>query len=436
MMPCSGVNLNMQWPDITEELSNTPDPCSGDLGGANYNNAFQINSAQGEIYRGNIGNFGTTCGLTDYGDLPSNYPQARATNDGYCDGPIALNSNIPPDGIPNGPTTAVWAGARIDGENIQAFSNSANGDNNTDFNDEDGLTPPATPLNYGFTYNFGVTVNSITPRTVHYGLWFDWNNDGAFDALDVDGNGVRAFYSGAVPTMSPATVQVPVKTPQNTGGISFNAYKIRLIVSDAPLAVGMSGATIAFGEIEDYLAPAEILPVTFGDVNAVAKNCTINVTFDYLTQQNNKEFRIEYSTTGTNWKELAILPNVGNISSQHYSFVHASPVSGANYYRVKQIDFDGNSTYSKIASATSTCEGKNRIVSYPNPVRESLTVVLPLTIGKSQLKITDAAGKTVSNTTTQNAFNTINTQMLATGMYMLQVVNAEKIIYTTKFVKE
>ncbi|MES2776091.1 MAG: T9SS type A sorting domain-containing protein [Bacteroidota bacterium] len=394
------------------------------IAGSDYKSTI-VNQNNVEQFASSYNNTGTICGISDFGDLASTWPQAKAVNLTACNG-----TN---DGTPETPAGAVWAGAIVDGEASQAFSATATGDDSNGLSDEDGLVGPAQPVAPGYTYNYAVTLNSNQSlKQVFYGMWFDYNNNGSFTD-DVDGNGLPAFYSGSALTGSPVTVQVPVRTPQ----IAPNPlFKVRLIVSDVAVTSTMFGATIANGEIEDYQAPALILPVSFGSVTATAKNCNIYLAFDYLTQQNNKEFRIEYSTNGTNWMELALLPNTGNLSSQSFSYVHTSPVAGVNYYRIKQVDKDGNFSYSKTVNATSTCDGRTRIVSYPNPVSTSLTVVLPLTIGKSQLRITDAAGKLISSTTTQNSFNTINTQMLASGMYMLQVVNANKIVYSTKFVKE
>ena len=422
-IPCSGANLTMQWPNFAAEGTNTPDPCSGDLGGANFNNAFQslINN---NSYRGNLTNLGTACTAGfDFGDLTSLWGAPKAT---------VISPDCNADGVPDGTNGAVWAGARVDTEAAQFFTSDGTGDNSNGSNDEDGITFPTGPIAPGFTYNYNLTLNSNqTSKTVFYGMWFDWNNDGNFNN-DVDGNGNPAFYSGSGVTASPVVVPVPVKTP----GAPSSAFKVRLIVSDVAVTSSAFAATILNGEIEDYQAAATILPVAFGNITAEAKNCNVYLAFDYLSQQNNKEFRVEYSVNGTNWQELATLPNTGNLGSKSYSYVHANPVAGANYYRIKQVDVNGSFSYSKTVSTNSTCEGRIRIVSYPNPVHATLTVVLPLNLGKSQLRVMDAAGKMISNITTQNQFNTINTGMLASGLYLLEVVNGNKIVYSTKFVKE
>ncbi len=397
-----------------------------------FNNYFVLNNSSDDFYLDNVSNASPSCLQYDFGDLTSLWGSPKA-------GMISPDCNA--DGIPDNTILgAVWAGNIIDAETVQKFSSQttlANGDNVDGLNDEDGLTVPSTPLNLGTSYTFNVRLNSNqTGKQVFYGLWFDWNNDGNFNNDNATGTG-PAFYSGNGTTSSPVDLPVVVLTPSaggNGAGQANPNYKIRLIASDVAVTSGMFSGTFNNGEVEDYAAPITILPVTFSNVTAEAKNCNIYLSFDYLTQQNNKEFRIEYSSTGTSWQELALLPNVGNNGSQAYSYVHSTPSAGVNYYRIKQVDFNGIASYSKIASTLSSCGGK--IVSYPNPVHASLTVVLPLNIGKSQLRITDATGKLVISTLTQSSYNNINTQMLSNGLYLLEVLNAEKIVYSTKFVKQ
>ncbi|MEO7313155.1 MAG: T9SS type A sorting domain-containing protein [Chitinophagaceae bacterium] len=440
-LPCSST---MQWPNATEEGTSVADPCSGEISTVgppiitfgDYRNSFQLLPANLDSYRGNLSNTGTFCTGFDYGDLTSAWPSAKAG---------IINADCNGDGVPdnagNGPS--VWAGATIDADPAQYFSanaNLANGDDITGLaaSDEDGLAPPAQNLNFGYTYNFSVTMNSNVPGTrVYYGLWIDWNNNGNF-ADDVDGNGNQSFYSGSGVAMSPVTVAVPVKTPQYNSSVSISNYKARLIVSDVPVDATMFGATIANGEVEDYQAPSPILPVIFGGMSAQAKDCNVYVNFDILTQQNASRFEIEYSADGgLNWSLLATIPASGTSSVAHsYSYIHNRPIAGINLYRIKDIDKDGKFMYSDALSANNTCLGKGGIVSYPNPVHAALTVLLPINTGKVQLRITDATGKLVQNITTETSVNTINTNLLSSGMYLLEVMNANKVVYSSKFIKE
>lgn len=361
--------------------------------------------------------------MTDYGDLPSNWPQARTINKSYCDADR--------NGIPDGANGAVWAGLIIDGENAQNFSNTGNGDNITGQNDEDGFSFPITAISPGYTYNYNLVLNSNqNNKTVFYGVWFDWNNDGSFSNDNLAGTG-PAFFNGSAVISGPLGVQVPVKT----AAAYASAFKVRVVISDLEITESMYGATFINGEIEDYQAPSQILPVTFGTITADAKNCNVYLSFSYLNQQNNKAFEVEYSSNGTSWIRLAVLSNMGNNGVNNYSYMHTTPAASGNYYRIKQVDLDGSFSYSKTVTTQSNCDGKVKIVSYPNPVINNLTIILPTTLGKAQLRITDAVGKIITNVTTGNSFNNINTQTLAAGMYMIEVISENKTIYSSRFVK-
>jgi hypothetical protein len=434
-----GVRLFNNWTGCTPptQLPAGSDPCSGQPGfqGADHRSSIFLDFDGIDGYRANRNNSGTTCTTGfDFGDLTSLWGTATAA---------IISPDCNNDGVPDGIGGAVWAGNVVDAETTQKFSaqtNLANGDNIDGRDDEDGLTPPAIPLNLGFSYTFNVRLNSNqTGKQVFYGMWFDWNSDGNFNNDNATGTG-PAFYSGSGTASSPVNLPVSVKTPSASGSgagqANLSSYKVRLIASDVAVTSGMFNGTFTNGEVEDYQAPATILPVTFGNVTAEAKNCNIYVAFDYLSQQNNKEFDIETSTNGVAWKTVAVLGNTGNAGPNKYSFIHTSPKTGSNYYRIKQVDMDGRFSYSKTVVANSNCDGKQNIVSYPNPVFNLLTVVLPIMSNKTELRVTDAAGKILLTKVATSGINTIDMQRLTPGSYMVQILSSNTVLYSSKVIKQ
>lgn len=322
------------------------------------------------------------------------------------------------------------------------------------------LVPPPQTIAAGGSSTLQLVLTSCTPGTKTGDLSFT-SNDPAQPAMIISLTGsVTAFDIAAhagndqfVVSSNPVVLQaaaLPSGSPAFTGTWTIGGGKLGTFsdVSD-PGAVFNPGSgpgnyaliwTVSNGNCSTLdsvsITVSGVLPVTFGTVTAVARNCNVYLSFDYLNQQNNDRFVVEYSANGGNWQEIATLSNVGNISSRSFSYLHATPAAGANYYRIKQIDVNGSYSYSKTVQATSNCAGQSRIVTYPNPVQSTLTVILPANNGKSLLQITDATGKIVGSTSTQKSFTTINTQMLASGLYQLHVIIGEKVVYTTKFVKQ
>lgn len=82
---------------------------------------------------------------------------------------------------------------------------------------------------------------------------------------------------------------------------------------------------------------------------------------------NNECFVVERSTDGTNWEVIDKVLGAGNSNVEiEYNSLDQMPTVGMNYYRLKQIDFDGSYEYSRIVSLRYKSEGEFSF--YPNPV--------------------------------------------------------------------
>ena len=56
-------------------------------------------------------------------------------------------------------------------------------------------------------------------------------------------------------------------------------------------------------------------------------------------------------TEQNEWSEIGFITGMGQSTSEvEYSFIDRNPFSGTNYYRLKQIDFNGAFQYSDIVS--------------------------------------------------------------------------------------
>jgi hypothetical protein len=116
--------------------------------------------------------------------------------------------------------------------------------------------------------------------------------------------------------------------------------------------------------------PASPLPIEL--IRFEARLCAPNncIFWETATEINNEKFILEKSDDGINFKELAAIPSQnGNANyAQAYRFVD-SKSNAFNYYRLKQIDIDGQFTYSEIIFIGLN---SNPINVYPNPFRDML----------------------------------------------------------------
>ena len=109
--------------------------------------------------------------------------------------------------------------------------------------------------------------------------------------------------------------------------------------------------------------------------------------------------------------------------------------SGIYFYRVKQVDFDGKYTYSKVVSIQNLGENTSKL--YPNPAKDRVTISIPQGIEVSgNFDVYNAIGQkiTTKKITTENDL-TINTNNYQAGMYFINLTIGE-FSKTLRFIKE
>jgi hypothetical protein len=182
---------------------------------------------------------------------------------------------------------------------------------------------------------------------------------------------------------------------------------------------GITGSPIC--RYNNGVLPVELLSFT-GKNTEGSKN---NLTWRTESEKNNKHFDIERSTDGTTFHPIGQVK--GNNKPSSYQFVDNQPFA-TTYYRLRQIDFDGTETYSKIVSVVQTGKGKGLTI-YPNPVSNTLTVDnMEEDEEVGNFQILNLFGQQVL---TGKTMQQLDVSALAQGTYVLKV-GAEQV----KFVKE
>ncbi len=91
-----------------------------------------------------------------------------------------------------------------------------------------------------------------------------------------------------------------------------------------------------------------------------------HITWSVASQLNNEKYIVEHSKDGKTFSPIREIAGDGTSNeTKHYEYVHTSPSIGINYYRIKQVDYDGKYSYSDIAPVR--YEGDSSINIYPNP---------------------------------------------------------------------
>ncbi len=156
----------------------------------------------------------------------------------------------------------------------------------------------------------------------------------------------------------------------------------------------------------------------------------VKLEWKTASESNNEGFYIERcrmpdSRYLKDWETLGFVAGKGtSMEPQKYQCTDLLPHKGINYYRLKQMDFDGQSEYSDIVSIAFRGDDTVKdVVIYPNPVQHgSLGVYLP--VEKATLQLYDAVGKLVHQQEVSGTTATINTENVAAGIYWLEVISA------------
>ena len=189
------------------------------------------------------------------------------------------------------------------------------------------------------------------------------------------------------------------------------------------------------------------LPIKLTSFTGVREGSRNILHWETANETNNKGFELQRSANGEKFSSIASINSKaenGNSSSVlYYSYNDEKPLAGTNYYRLRQIDFDGKESFSNIVVLKSAQITKAEISKvYPNPVEDQLNIILNTPNSeKVNIRITDLVGKVITEKVlqTNQGDNTIQfpTSQLSRGTYLIRVFsssNSEMSIQ--KFIKQ
>jgi len=167
---------------------------------------------------------------------------------------------------------------------------------------------------------------------------------------------------------------------------------------------GTTGAlvrTVVAGVSGRFISPMDfsIIPVELTSFVGSNVNGSVVLNWKTATETNNSGFEIQRSQDRINFSKIAFVGGNGTTTEpQSYSYADNSVTSGKYFYRLKQIDFNGEFSYSQIvevdvASPIEFVLDQN----YPNPFNPS--TIISFSVPQSSfvtLKVYDVLGNEVS----------------------------------------
>gem|GEM_PF-1749058 len=175
----------------------------------------------------------------------------------------------------------------------------------------------------------------------------------------------------------------------------------------------------------------EVLPVELASFNGRIENTTTYLSWETYSESNNDYFVIEHSIDGRNFTMLNKVYGNGTTSTiSNYSYTHEQPARMDNYYRLKQVDYDGGFEYSSVLHLLNEIND-TPVDIYPNPARD----VLIYEGAAATLTFYNMFGTQVMQQSTAGKSN-IDISQLNAGTYIIEIHTGANEKTTKRFIKK
>jgi hypothetical protein len=165
------------------------------------------------------------------------------------------------------------------------------------------------------------------------------------------------------------------------------------------------------------------LPIVLTDFQAIPETGAALLQWTVSAGSNPASFAIERSTDAVQFATIGSVSDGADSSTPgQYSFTDRQPKAGANYYRLKMTDTDGNLFYSGIRSVDFNGGIGAGLLLYPNPATDQLTISMPGITGTMELRIINAVGSTLrTGQFSSTGLLRIPINGLPNGVYFIEV---------------
>ncbi|MCC6723642.1 MAG: T9SS type A sorting domain-containing protein [Saprospiraceae bacterium] len=115
-----------------------------------------------------------------------------------------------------------------------------------------------------------------------------------------------------------------------------------------------------------------ILPIELLSLQAQPQKTATHLTWRTASEAQNAYFEIEHSRNGVSFQAIGKVEGHGTTTEPHnYEHTHEHPGPGTHYYRLRQVDFDGQHSYSQVVSIDfPSLRDLESLALWPNPTMD------------------------------------------------------------------
>lgn len=196
---------------------------------------------------------------------------------------------------------------------------------------------------------------------------------------DTDGNSFAngsVQFTGTLAAGGSITETIAINPPDN---VTFDMITLSNAIWGGQTLTALEMTIISGGinyiAIDNLpFASVNLLPVELSSFKGENLHNEVHLSWETFSETNNRGFEIEHSIDGINWSVIGFLEGQGNSAGANsYTYLHKPLQADVNYYRLKQIDFNGSYKLSEII-AVQTKEPLKNVLVYPNPTPKNFTI--------------------------------------------------------------
>lgn len=268
-----------------------------------------------------------------------------------------------------------------------------------------GGTPPElqmawTPSFVGLSKIRSVTIPLLNSTSTNYSFnyYFDWFADPSGTII------VGITYDGGT-TSTPLYTQIDATGNVGPQVISGSFMTPASGANNAQIEISFNGDSFNNDNIYwDNMCLDWIVPVELTSFTAIADYGVVELSWITATETNNQGFEIQRSAGGE-FEAIAFVEGHGTTTEvQAYSYFDRSVSVGSYSYRLKQVDFDGTTSYSNLVEVDVPAPAVFTLdQNYPNPFNPSTKIAFRLAVdSKVSLKVFDVLGQEVASLVNSN----------------------------------
>lgn len=173
------------------------------------------------------------------------------------------------------------------------------------------------------------------------------------------------------------------------------------------------------------------LPITLQSFTGYAMKETNQLKWVTSAEMNSSHFELQRSGDGLSFTKIAIIRAAGNTSiPQYYEYGDGGVLPANSFYRLKQVDVDGKTWYSKVI-LISREESRYIIAVYPNPTTGKLNLVAGREMKNARIRIINAGGQLLTEKTNiSGTAYSLDISYLLNGIYFMDVYENNTVTRT------